>query len=251
MDAYGETTLRRLAGNDGVGKLIAQYPSNQAAIADEVGQGGSHTEALRTLADFLSTRDQADQRIRALYLISSHFGDSDEYLPGEAQVTLFGRLGTDGGAPLPDATLSELVGVAVEDLMTHNSGAAQTLRQERDAALARIEAAEQAQAVAEAATEELEALRVEVAEVRATLATKDGQIAHLQAMLSGSDREPKGEPRRRRLPGHTGIYYRQTADGKTFEITWREGGRQRWRTVGTDLDEAIAARAALTEEVAA
>jgi hypothetical protein len=66
-------------------------------------------------------------------------------------------------------------------------------------------------------------------------------------LLAPQESEPpepsKSPPRRTRVEGHTGIYQRRDATGAVlYEIGWTEAGKQRWRTIGTDLDAAIEAR---------
>jgi len=48
--------------------------------------------------------------------------------------------------------------------------------------------------------------------------------------------------RRTRVERHPGVYYRETAAGRRYEISWLDAeGRRRWRTVGGGLRDAQAA----------
>ena len=53
------------------------------------------------------------------------------------------------------------------------------------------------------------------------------------------------------LDEHKGVYYTEREGERIYEIGFTEDGKQKWPTIGPDLDEAIAARAAVTEAVAA
>ena len=54
----------------------------------------------------------------------------------------------------------------------------------------------------------------------------------------------KASPRRLRVKRHPGIYYRETAQGRSYEITYYDSdGRRRWERVPGDLETAVARRA--------
>ena len=53
------------------------------------------------------------------------------------------------------------------------------------------------------------------------------------------------------LDQQRGVYYTEREGERIYEIGFTEDGKQKWPTIGPDLDEAIAARAAVTEAVAA
>jgi len=61
------------------------------------------------------------------------------------------------------------------------------------------------------------------------------------------NRKP-AKPRRRVVDGHPGVYYKDTAEGEVYEVMWTEDGRTRWKTIGPNLEEAIAERAALSTQ---
>jgi hypothetical protein len=54
---------------------------------------------------------------------------------------------------------------------------------------------------------------------------------------------PEQKVRRRRVPEHEHVYESQRGGETVYEIAWRGGdGRQRWTTVGTDLEAALKLR---------
>src|SRR5947208_16995526 len=56
--------------------------------------------------------------------------------------------------------------------------------------------------------------------------------------------QKQGSPRRTRVPGHRGVYYRDTAEVRVYEIGFVDStGAWRWKTIHGDLDAAVAARA--------
>ncbi len=251
MDQTSESTLRRRAGSDGLAPAIAGHVRGQADAAEAAlgGDAARHVESLRTFAQYVEARPQDDLRIVALYALNGSVGAGGvEYAVGPSQAELFGRLGVDGPAPLPSATLDELVAVAVEDALAHAGQRGEQASREAAASQAEAQTAREAADAATGAIRERDALTVEVAELRAEVASKDGQISHLQTMIAAPSEKPSGPRRRKRLPGHEGIYFTDRPTGRVYEITWQEDGRRRWRTVGDDLDEAIAARAELAQE---
>ena len=53
----------------------------------------------------------------------------------------------------------------------------------------------------------------------------------------------KANPRRVRVKKHPGVYYRDTANGRRYEITYYgSDGRRRWERVVGDLADAVARR---------
>src|SRR4051812_27167031 len=57
--------------------------------------------------------------------------------------------------------------------------------------------------------------------------------------------QSKANARRTRVPGHPGVYYRDTPGGRSYEIGYppEPGASWQWRTIGFDLQDAVAARA--------
>jgi integrase len=54
----------------------------------------------------------------------------------------------------------------------------------------------------------------------------------------------KANPRRTRVKKHPGVYYRDTAHGRRYEITYYDSdGRRRWERIAGDLADAVARRA--------
>jgi len=249
MDQTAESTLQRRAGSDGLAPAIASHLRREADAAEAAlgGDAARHVEALRTFAQYVEARPVEDSRIASLHVLGGVLGwGGTDYAPGERQSQLFGLLGTGRPAPLPSATLDELVGVAIEDALAAAGVKAEQADRERGLALAETEVAREAAEAAQRAIEERDGLSVEVAELRAEIASKAAQLAHLQSMIAPTP-EPSGPPRRKRLPGHEGIYFKQSDAGKVYEITWREDGRRRWKTVGTDLQAALALREEITQ----
>ncbi len=197
------TTLGRIAGSDATPALVATFAKEQARIADEL-EAGAHAEALRNFSDFMAGRPRADQRIYLLWKIS-FVGDSDVYSPGENQRLLFGKLGVDGTAPLPDATLNELAAAAVDDFLEHIIADTSKVRDERDQALSRAEgaeAADTAKAEAEAKVTELTTALEEISAERDTLRE---HVTHYASMLGGEETKP-APSRRTSVAGHVGVY---------------------------------------------
>ncbi|HEX2707743.1 MAG TPA: hypothetical protein VHM66_07015, partial [Solirubrobacterales bacterium] len=91
-----QTTLGRSVGSDAFVHLIAAHARKQAELAEQAsgGEADGHVAALHNFADFLTTRGPRDQRIFALWKMAMYSPDSDAYLPGENQASLFGKLGT-------------------------------------------------------------------------------------------------------------------------------------------------------------
>jgi hypothetical protein len=244
-----QTTLGRSVGSDAFVHQIAAHARKQAELAEQAsgGEAGGHVAALHNFADFLTTRGPRDQRIYALWKMAMYSPDSDAYLPGENQASLFGKLGTGVAAPLPESTLNELVAAAVDDLLEAKSAERASLQGERDRAVeksARADAAEERAAVAETRIERLEA---ELGAAGETVDSLTAQIEHLRTMVpSGGKTEWKV------VEYHPGVYEKQNAAGEiTYRIGWRDKEQvQRWKAIGTDLDEAVAARAAIDDEKA-
>ncbi len=85
------------------------------------------------------------------------------------------------------------------------------------------------------------------------MVSKEEQLDHLNGVLRTQltkEAKAKGKPRRISLEEHPGIYVRPTPEGdlpredeRIFEIGFPDDkGKQKWKTVGTDLNEAIALR---------
>jgi hypothetical protein len=251
-----ETTLGYLAGSDATQHVIAQYAREQARIAGEapLGEAEQHISALNDFADFMAARPRHDQRLVALHRLMAHAGDSETYVPGEQQARLFGMLGGGSGAPtpLPDATLSELVAAAVEDHLSTAAEAVQEIEAERNAVQRELEVSETARMEAESASAEVQQTQDELVAARAEADSLREQVEHLCSMVGerrGNGEAPQHGPAqgdRKAVEGYPGVYSRQSANGDTyFEIGWRVDGKQRWKKIGDDLQEAAEARAAV------
>jgi len=250
MEQVAESTLQRRAGSDGLAPAIAGHVRAQADVAESAlgSDAARHVESLRTFAQYVEARPVEDLRIVTLYALGGPLGWSGvEYTPGEKQATLFGQLGSSRPAPSPSATLDELVSVAAEDALAAAGLSAEQTSRARDAALAEAQTAREAAEAAKQAIAERDTLTVEVAELQAEIASKDAMVAHLQSMIAPAP-EPSEPRRRKAVDGTPGVYISQRASGTAYEISWTENGRRRWRTIGDDLDEAIAARAEITEQ---
>lgn len=125
-----QTTLGRSVGSDAFVHQIAAHARKQAELAEQAsgGEAAGHVAALHNVADLLTltARVPRDQRIFALWKIAMYTPDSDAYLRGENQASLFGKLGTGVAAPLPESTLNELVAAAVDDLLEGKSAEDET-----------------------------------------------------------------------------------------------------------------------------
>jgi hypothetical protein len=257
MPATSETTLGRRAGNDAIAQIIATYARNQARIAAETFPGdgaGRHIEALNGFGDFLSTRHQEDQRIYTLYRLQAYAGDSDSYKPGETQSLLFGRLGMGGGAnaPLLDATLNELVAAAIDDYLENSAEQASRLRTERDEAQAALETSEAARELAKSSSLAIEQLEADLVAANAELDDLRRQNTHLRAMVAPEAGTNAERPDWTAVEGYPNISERPNAQGETvYRIGWRDDdGKQRWKTTGPNLADAIEARTAIDDQKA-
>ena len=253
MVGDSKTTLGKRAGSDAAPGLISAYVRERARIAAEVpigGNPGRRLEALASFAEYVGSQLQDDQRIRALYVLMGYSGSTEEYRPGEIQRQVVALLGADRAAPQPSSTLSELVAAAVDDVVVLAGEKEAQVRRERDEAQAQAEGSREAEERSQRLSTELEECRAERQEFAGALAEREGQIAQLQAMLGGTSNRQDGaaETRRRtRVPDAPGVYFTDTANGRVYEVGFREDGKQRWKRIGPDLDEAVATRKEILE----
>ena len=114
-----ETTLKRRAAALDVGHRIATAVEERAKVAGESGmEFPRHVEELWRFARFLRDQPAEEPRIRSMFSLMAAQGDGDHYVPGENQGQLLGSLGVGAGkVPDPDATLTELVDVAIDDFL--------------------------------------------------------------------------------------------------------------------------------------
>jgi hypothetical protein len=242
-----QTTLGHSVGSDAFVHQIAAYARNQAVIAEQAtgGEASAHVAALNNFAEFLTTRGPRDQRIYALWKMAVYSPDADAYLPGEGQAELFGKLGTGISAPLPESTLNELIAVAVDDLLETKSVERAGLCRERDAAVAKSERADAAEADAATSRARIGELEADLGAAGEQVSTLTEQIEHLRRMVPQGAGVENDSRRRVKVPDHTGVYSVPGTD--TYEIGWRHRGKQKWKVIGPDLAEAVAAREALVE----
>jgi hypothetical protein len=211
-----------------------------------------HVAALEEFQRYVGTLHvHTDQRILALCEAAAALVSPPRFVPGKLAGELLNKLGGEFSPPPPTDTMAELVAAAVSDLAASKSA------EEREAQ----RGLEQARAEAERLrpdAERLPELERELAEARerrehlsAELEESQERADYLRSHLGNG--KAKGDWKV--VEGHPGVYGKANAAGeKVYRIGVPDPdrpGNTKWRKVGTDLDEAIAARAAVTEPVAA
>jgi len=157
--------------------------------------------------------------------------------------------------PRPADAILELVAAGVEDLREDRAMVDRNVA-EAERRLAEVDEAAGKRAELEARISELEA-EAEAERQRAnnmegqrnTLRELVAQLESVRGKVRADAGKTNGEtkPRREKVEGHTGVYERPSPDGRpVYEIGWTEDGRQRWQTIGPDLNEAIETRERLT-----
>jgi seryl-tRNA synthetase len=161
---------------------------------------------------------------------------------------LLSRLGADAAAPVLDVSLNEFVAAGVADTIELLNGRVGEADREREKAEAELkEFSERAQRC-DAAEAELSQARQEIEETSQKCRELEANLEYLESRYSNridaAPAEPKPKkPRRTRVEDEEGVYFRETPDGRVFEIGYADSERkQRWKTVGPDLDEAVALR---------
>jgi hypothetical protein len=96
----------------------------------------------------------------------------------------------------------------------------------------------------ELALQELAAVEAKVIEQRERIENLAEKVSFLSLIQEAQEEENIRErPRRESLEGEPNIYFSEHAGGETvYEVGWKTRGRQNWKTIGPDLDEARAYR---------
>jgi uncharacterized small protein (DUF1192 family) len=271
-DTVTNKTLTVWSGFQGA---VARYLSQRAATAQEAVGGAyaspslqTHVEGLHKLRKHIETIDPADQSLWQLREIQGMVGgDTDDFNPGPSQENFFAQFGmsVDKAPPAPDA-LAELVSCGIEDYKARQSRLGTRLEH----AEARADRVPELETKIAELQEELDNTRAELVAAKADAEQASRNADYLRKLVSspeeanGTPPEPDAQsprakasgsvpnpkPRRRRAKTeHPGVYQTERADGTTVYEVKVTG--QPWRTVGTNLDEAINAREELTSTPAA
>lgn len=240
------TTLNHHA-NAATGPRIAEYLRKRAQVLDS--QGNEHRRQcaeVRSLAAHLDSRKPTDERI---YILSRAAPpDMDGlYKPGPQQRRLIDSLGAKVTAVEPDVALSELASCAVDDALA----SVEEARGERNKVTVELEESEQRERVADHAAETARAesrrLEAEAEANRERIGELEILVEHLQSGNGSKDRV-----RRKNVEGQPHLYWTETGDGDVkYEVSYRQLGKQKWKVIGPDYDEAVKARDELHAEVAA
>src|SRR5436190_3911435 len=146
------------------------------------GMGGSNSpfelnmrEATGQLASYAETRAQEDPTLTALWILSGHRGDSDDFNPGPAQTSFLANLGYGSeAAPKPQDALVSLVRAGIEDLADEQA------EQQRRGNQAIQQAVSEARAEVES---EKAQLKAELEDAKAALSDAAAVNADLQQQL--------------------------------------------------------------------
>jgi len=200
-------------------------------------------EALSELAGLVERLPLDDPRLVSLMLVRGQMGDSDTWEPAEEQLTYLSTVGQSGHKePSSENSLNRLVTASIEDLLEFKNGQVRRLDAQTVRDRSRAEELADADRERNDLRLEVESLQVELEAARQELADTTKQRDLLRTYGNG---KPKKE-RRKAVDGHTGIYTADTADGQKYEVGWTEDGKQRWKTIGPDLEEACRFRAQVT-----
>jgi hypothetical protein len=236
------TTLGQWASPD-IPLTAREYVRARAQTAREsLGkEGAEHVAALESLADYMAGCDPDDPRMWTLALVGGCYGDRDRFHAGKMTDELLHRLGNwrEGAAPHNDVSLSELIGAEVSDLIETLGGRVGEETKAREAAEEEVKGLRERADNGDAVVGEVAGLRERVEVLEAEKAEVEAQLSYVKAHY-GSD---KKKVRRTKVPDETGIYFNELVEGRPYEIGWTKDGKQRWETVGADLDEARKLRA--------
>jgi hypothetical protein len=236
---------------------VAAEIRQQAALSrsNPLGGGTSHQRhvgALDSLAALVSTLTQDDQRLVALHKIASMTETfKGSWAPTSSQMRVLGNAGRSmtNTVPSPDALLTELVAVALEDLEAFYGQRVarrdeQARREVRDV---RREAAEisgtakaqisQARAAQRTAEGERDRLKYELKVALARLSEEAAE--EVRAERREVAREA-GAHDRKKHPEHEHVYHRRSEGGvESFEVNYREDGKSRFKSFKTNLEAAL------------
>jgi hypothetical protein len=211
----------------------------------------AHVAALEKLSDYVTNLDRDDGRLHALWNIAGARGidmDSRYYDLSEPEQTVVASLGRPIGTP-PDESLNSLLAAGVQGALDH-------LRHQLAVERGKAEAGDEAKTRLEAANERITELEAERDDLLGRVATTDADASdyrsryqYLLTMVGGSEDGPNGEgasvgkptpQRRKAVEGEPHLYSTVKASGDVvFEVGWRDSdGRQRWKRIGSDLEEA-------------
>lgn len=266
------TTLGEPVVGDSYGNTVAGHVRDQARIARELHGGRqasigrkANIATLEALADFIASLPQSNQLLRALQVIEIARGTSrDRFNPGPKANRYLAQVGLQEVAALDaEPTFEGLVAACAVDLAAQVGESAAAAKREAEGR----EAAEQANSRlakslsdSEAGMDQWRNRAIEhEAEVRRLTSQLDHAVSMIESPETGDDasrvsvkiergaKVSEGS-RRQRHPDVENLYTRKDSKGATvYELGWREDGKQRWRTIGPDLPEALDARAQLVK----
>lgn len=253
----GSTLGWRLGGSEFITGLRSHIQAKADNAPQVLGDGAwvrQHVAALRDFDNFLAGLAPDDPRLIILDCVAEErtprprFAHEFRFEPTEHQQLLLARLGNSGPPPPPSMTLEELAASAVKDF-------AEERRAALYAAQAASRAAEERTTALEAELERRVGLDAELDEAQSKIVTLEGELEEqerqqeeLRGYLSADGRahSPSNDelkPRRTKVDGETGVYYRDTPDGRVYEIGFPDDkGKQRWKTVGPRLADAVELR---------
>lgn len=257
------TTLNaRLPGVDFVNSL-REWVREQADRSERAG-GGQWTSrqaaTIREFDRFLAGLGPENQQLVTLLHLSEERRSIDEaqgrdrfaFFPSHKQEMIFARLGTYEGPQPPQTTLDELVFAGVHDYCSGMAATRNQVAAERERADALGAELESAQALQAETLQQGESVASELVEAREEIVELEEIVETLRRHLGDGEEpgegKPKAKPRRTKVEGEgmTGIYTVGAPDGEVYEIGFPDSdGKQRWRRVGDDLQEAVSLRAEL------
>lgn len=253
-----EPTLKMRLTDGAFVEGLRAYVQTKADGAGGLAEGNvawvrNHVAALREFDNFLAGLPPDDQRLVALDCIAKKRTPPKRFeswrrpfSPTEKQEVLFARLGTSESPPRPSLTFDELLAAAVVDLIeearrdeTRTSGALA----DAEARVAELSDALDGHARQGA---ELEEGRAEIGSLKEEIKELERDVEELRTYVAAgvgkepAQAEPEKPPRRTKVDGETGVYFRDSTEGRVYEIGFPDDtGKQRWKAVGPDLQEAI------------
>lgn len=262
------STLGKKVIGDGYGNRVAAHLRQEAATAKGLGeqtiQLKTHVTALKALAAFVAALPQTNQVLRGLQTAENGRGiPVDRFEPGPKARVFLAQVGLGVTAPDAAEAFEEFAAACVEDLADKLKEVGASARRDAE----RTEAAERRVAQLSRdlsnAEEEVTNWREKALELEAENRQLTAQVDHAVAMAenpeAGDDAvkgsaisrvagKVVGGSRRQRHPDVSNLYHRKDARGTTiYELGFREDGKQRWKTVGPNLQEALDARKELVE----
>jgi hypothetical protein len=252
-------TLHSTAFREAVRRHIEEKAKITGEAVSAV-HGGRQVAALRGLAELIGATSSEDQHMVILHATAKATGRYSDakakFEPSPRQKTLLARIGQLQDTPSASVSLEELCSGGVADWVDLQG-------QRNSETSARLqEAAEQIREL-EARVADLDEKAKGRADAERKLASAEHERDHANKLVDElrerlGAREPDEKPDKPRRvslqketgdPRHIGIYFSEIDGERIYEIGYAdEDGRRRWKTIGPDLEEAIALRRELTEQ---